>query len=91
MARGLIIGTPREKPRQGWACLTCGAWFEKDRHREFERHSISCAAVNEHIERDRSPRNVLGIFGGSKVGLDSEFERWVKRNARAIIEKRVRM
>lgn len=83
----IILGRP--KPRQGWACLTCGEWFEKDAHRAFEVHVKACAAVNEHIERDLSPRNRLGIFGG--LPNDAEYENWVKRNARAIIEKRVKM
>lgn len=69
-------------------CLTCGL------NGVDEEHVIKCSREHEDFERDASPRKRMGVFGAGawETGMvDTEYEKWVKANARAIIEKRVKM
>ena len=81
----------KDKDRRVLACLVCSAVFEEDQVDRYERHVARCSDRNEdriEAELDESnPARIMPEVFGPEAG-DVEFERWMKENARAVLEYR---
>lgn len=64
--------------------------FTRGEAEQYQRHVVDCAARHEDELRDRSLRQKApGIFG--EEGWDGEFEQWVRDNADALKEGRLKL
>jgi hypothetical protein len=83
---GVDIGQPK------YFCLVpgCGAKFQAGREREYQAHVVWCADVNDERLHPYSPAHMHPGLMGPESG-DVEFERWVQRNRRALLERRLKM
>ena len=84
----LIIGASEDRPKLA-TCLDCDTPFYVGEERAYEQHVLLCSARHEDEMRAASLRErEPGIFG---EGPEPDLERWVKVNAKKIIEGRLKM
>lgn len=68
----------------------CNHPFFEDEERVYVQHVCACSERHEAESRAESMREKMPGFFGPLAG-DAEYENWVRRNARAILEGRVKM
>lgn len=83
----------KDKNRRVLVCFTCEATFELDEVGKYERHVDACARRNEdqieaELDAGSIARKLPSMYG--KDVPDPEYERWYKRNAKAILEYRLK-
>lgn len=83
---GVDFGEPR------YFCLTpgCGAKFQDGREREYQEHVVWCSSQHDEELRACSPAAMHPGLMGPESG-DVEFERWVRNNKQALLERRLKM
>lgn len=80
-----------EKPPAWWCLIPgCGATFTEDEHKAYLAHMVGCSRRHEERLRFQSMRvRAPGIFDPFVAG-DPELLAWVRKNAPALIEGRLR-
>lgn len=89
-ASGLIIPSSiADRQPPAFVCVPCGAEFTRDQAAVYQRHVVHCASEHEAELRAESERQKMrGVFGDE--GWDIEQERWIRDNAQAILEGRLK-